>query len=663
MGTNFCMNLKKTMAGLLAGLLLASSATLAVSALEPHGTGIKMRKWLTNDPNYQFSEAYKTSVWYQNFTDLELTENDRNNVLRIAVSQLGYHEGNSAEDFDGMNTAGSKNYIEYARLLVPHYNDNAYEWCACFVNWCLNQAHFDKASSEIGCWKWVGELKAMNMWQDSAAYKGTYTPKPADFIFFNWDGKNTGSGHIGYVLYTTDTHVFTIEGNADNNVTVRSYALNDPCVIGYGTPPYQEGTEPTLDYSYAEGMPRGQYVVNGYNVALKKAPGAAGRVCSIPAGSQVTLHTVEEGYAKVTYGEKEGYLPTNCLYLLMQAVGEDTLTYDANGGSAAPDPQTITIGDLAAVSEIVPTLEGDTFLGWSLTPYNLKVDFKAGDSISLAGDTTLYAVWEKHSRELAEKAAAEGLVPEYERPDTIQNSSALLLGSLTGNTVFTDLGDTEVKIIEDATEGKVYSFVSTDKSSDPYVILPYGELCQSLRLAPVSGDKAAYIILRVKDVSMNNVAVELYCNGSDQKASALLTVHNDWQYVVFNLSEAGFEGALETLRIDWQKAASEAGNTMLISEIWFASSEAVKEAVLEGKYVYPPQALLEIETEPATEELTESTTVPSTDGNTDEVTTREDGTTNKPTLQESGCASALSMGTLVGLLALSLIPVMKKKEN
>ena len=80
------MNLKKIASALLASLLLVVAAAPAVSALTPHGTGIPMRNWLKNDPNYQFSEEYKTSVWYENFTTLELTENERNNVLRIAVS-------------------------------------------------------------------------------------------------------------------------------------------------------------------------------------------------------------------------------------------------------------------------------------------------------------------------------------------------------------------------------------------------------------------------------------------------------------------------------------------------------------------------------------------------------------------------------------------------
>jgi hypothetical protein len=658
------MRFKKTLATLLAGLLLASSSALAINALEPFGNGLPMRNWLTNDPNYQFSEAYKTSVWYENFTALELTENDRNNVLRIAVSQLGYHEGDSDKDRHGKNTNGSSNYIEYARLLVDKngngYSDNAYEWCACFVNWCLNQAHYDKASSEIGCWKWVGELKAMKMWQDSAAYKGTYTPKPADFIFFNWKGNNTGSGHIGYVLYTTETRVYTIEGNADNNVTVRSYALNDPNVIGYGTPPYNEGDEPTLDYSYAEGMPRGQYVVNSYSASLKKAPDATGRVCSVPAGSLVTLHEVEDDFARVTFGEHEGYIRKDILWLMIPAVGEDTLTYDANGGENPPEAQKITIGQTGTVTEEIPTLEGDTFLGWSLTPYNVKVDYKAGDSITPTGDVTLYAVWEKHSLELAEKAAAEGLVPEYERPDTVTNSGALLLGTLSDTAIFTEFGDTEVKAGEDEMLGKVLSFVSTAQSSDPFVTLPYGELCKTLRLAPVNGEAVKYVILRVKDVSMNNVAMELFFNGTDAKASTVLKASNDWQYAVFDLSASGFTGDLDTLRIDWQKAANEAGNTMLISDICFASSEAVKDAILEGKYVYPTQALLEPETEAPTEAPTDAPTESSTQPQSDSTASVESDTQPQKT---GGCSSVLASSALIGLTLLAAAPALAKKKE
>ena len=650
------MTYKKLLAILLAVLLLAAVAAPAVSALEPFGTGIKCRNWLTNDPGYQFSDAYKTSVWYENFTSLELTGNDRNNILRIAVSQLGYHEGDSAKDFDGMNKNGSSNYIEYARLLVPHYNDNAYEWCACFVNWCLNQARFDKASSEIGCWKWVGELKTMKMWQDSAAYKGTYIPKPADMIFFNWKNTNTTSGHIGYVLYTTDTHVFTIEGNADNNVTVRSYALNDPCVIGYGTPPYEEGDEPTIDWSYKDGMLRGTYVVNSYSAALKKAPDSKGRVCSVPAGSTVTLHEVADGFARVTYGDKEGYMETSILWLMTPATGEDTLTFDANGGEKAPEATKVTVNTTYTIPETAPTLEGDTFLGWSLTPYNAVPDCKAGDSLTLTGDTTLYAVWEKRSVELAAAAFAEGKAPLFARPDSIQNSAALLTGTLTDLSVLTG-SDTEIKVITDEIAGKVISLSSTAVSADPYITLDYAALTESLKLAPVTADKAAYAVLKVKNVSMNNTSLELYWNGTDKKASVTLDKGNEWQYVVLNLANAGVEGPLTSLRIDWEKAANEAGNTMYLADILFAATEEQKDALIAGAYIYPAQPITEPETEAPTETPTEDETVPAADTTTGDST---DGVTEPAS---AGCGSVMSTAALACVIAICTAAVVLKKKD
>ena len=658
------MTCKKLLAILLAALLLAAVAAPAVSALEPHGTGIKCRNWLTNDPNYQFSDAYKTSIWYENFTSLELTSNDRNNILRIAVSQLGYHEGDSAKDFDGMNKNGSSNYIEYARLLVPHYNDNAYEWCACFVNWCLNQARFDKASSEIGCWKWVGELKAMKMWQDSAAYKGSYTPKPADMIFFNWKNTNTGSGHIGYVLYTTDTHVFTIEGNADNNVTVRSYALSDPCVIGYGTPPYNEGDEPTIDWSYKDGMLRGTYVVNSYSAALKKAPGGKGRICTVPAGSAVTLHEVVDGFARVTYGDKEGYMETNILWLMTPATGEDTLTFDANGGTAAPEAAKVTVNTAYTIPENAPTLEGDTFLGWTLTPYNAIPDYKAGDSLTLTGDTTLYAVWEKHSTELADAAFAEGKAPATARPESIQNSAALLLGTLADLSVLTG-NDTEIKAVTDGDFGQVLSLVSSAKSDDPYITLDYAALMESLRLAPATADKAAYAVLKIKNVSMNNTAVELSVNGSGKSATALLEDGNDWQYVVFKLSDTGFEGAITSLRIDWEKAANEAGNTAYLADIFFVATEEQADALAKGMYIFPVQPILEPETEaPIPSDSEPVTQAPGTPSEPVESDGTVDGTDTEDATRDadSGCGAAAGL-VLSLFIPLGATALLRKHED
>ena len=664
------MKLKKTLAALLTGLLICTAGTVTASALEPHGTGIKMRKWLVNNPDYEFSSEYKTSVWYENFTTLELGQNDRNNVLRIAVSQLGYHEGNSPADFDGMNPNGTSNYIEYARLLTPNWNNNSYDWCACFVNWCLNQARFDKASSEISCGNWITELKGMNMWKASAAYGGTYVPQPADFIFFDWDKNNQWSDHIGFVLYTTSTHVHTIEGNAEDQVMVRSYELDDPRVMGYGTPPYETGGEATLDYSYSTGMPQGLYVVGSKTANLTDRLGN-NPFCPVPTGSAVRLHAVKGNYVLVSYQDLRGYLPKSCLYLMSQ---EFTLTYDANGGRQAPEARHVARGQTATVSDEQPTLDGDRFLGWSLIPYNLKVNYRAGDSITPTKNTVLYAVWETYSEELALQARAQGLIPEYERPDTTRNSRAILLGSLANTDLFTDCGDTQVALVKDDEAGQVLSFTSTAESRDPYVVLPYGALCRSLRLTPAKGDEIAYLILRVKDVSMKNVALEITCNGGAVTAESLLNGQKDWQYAVFNLTDSGMTEALETLRINWQGASAEAGETMLISDVFLTSSEAAKDAVLAGKYVYPIQKLSEsIEDptpsdqdparteEPVTTSAPEDVTRPSVDSADAGETTENSATETQPT--DDGCHSILRTSAWVGMVLFACIPAILKKKD
>lgn len=341
--------LSRVLAVGLALLMFSALAAVTVSALEPHGNNILIRNWVRNDPNYTFSDAYKTSVWYENFNELELTQNTRNNILRIALSQLGYHEGDSADDFDGMNTSGSSNYIEYARLIVPNYNDNHYEWCACFVNWCLNQARVDYAYGEIGCWKWVEWLKANRMFEDSAAYGGTYTPQPADMIFFNWNSATTGngtSGHIGFVLYVTETKIYTIEGNKGNEVAIHSYRIDDTDVIGFGTPAYPENDEPTIDFSCADGRPQGRYILKTANVRLIDAAGKDGQLIRrLQLGSTVVLLGVEDKYAHVRVGEDEGYVLVSALQLLTPATFMPTETETETETTTTPDtePETETV--------------------------------------------------------------------------------------------------------------------------------------------------------------------------------------------------------------------------------------------------------------------------------------------------------------------------------
>ena len=77
-----------------------------------------------------------------------------------------------------------------------------------------------------------------------------------------------------------------------------------------------------------------------------------------------------------------------------------TLTYNANGGSGAPEPQTQTVesGKEATftVNSKEPTRTNYDFKGWSTAKNAAAAEYKGGDSITISQDTTLYAVWANH---------------------------------------------------------------------------------------------------------------------------------------------------------------------------------------------------------------------------------------------------------------------------
>lgn len=77
-----------------------------------------------------------------------------------------------------------------------------------------------------------------------------------------------------------------------------------------------------------------------------------------------------------------------------------TLSYNANGGSGAPSSQqqTVTAGGTApsmtfTISNTRPTRTGYDFLGWSTSSSASTASYQPGGSITVSGNTPLYAVW------------------------------------------------------------------------------------------------------------------------------------------------------------------------------------------------------------------------------------------------------------------------------
>lgn len=80
-----------------------------------------------------------------------------------------------------------------------------------------------------------------------------------------------------------------------------------------------------------------------------------------------------------------------------------TLTYDANGGTGAPAPQTASSADQThtfIVSDVTPEREGYIFQGWADDAEATDPDYLAGEDLTLdasAPTKTVYAVWKESS--------------------------------------------------------------------------------------------------------------------------------------------------------------------------------------------------------------------------------------------------------------------------
>lgn len=70
-----------------------------------------------------------------------------------------------------------------------------------------------------------------------------------------------------------------------------------------------------------------------------------------------------------------------------------TVTYDANGGTGAPEPQIKKPGISLTLSGDIPKYDGKEFLGWSTDKTATEAEYQPKDGFLNNKNTTLYAVW------------------------------------------------------------------------------------------------------------------------------------------------------------------------------------------------------------------------------------------------------------------------------
>ena len=237
-------------------------------------TGLNSIKAEAVDPGKisDFSEPYKNSQYYTALKNVVLTGNQREDIVNIARSQIGYQEGLTYDDLDGNLNKGQtrplalsyldgSKYSDYKGYLDAceynywrwngssgnrftssfespkpsgaNYDVSRYDraWCATFVSWCARQAGIP--TSVLNNSTFASPLSgSMNI---PHVMKGNYTPISGDIIYF---GTSSVWKHVGIIESVNGSSLTYIDGNGDDNVSRHTININNSDIKAFGIPNY-----------------------------------------------------------------------------------------------------------------------------------------------------------------------------------------------------------------------------------------------------------------------------------------------------------------------------------------------------------------------------------------------------------------------------------------
>ncbi len=173
------------------------------------------------------ADVETAEIWEQTFGDVTLTGDWRLDALAIARSQLGYAEStrNYAVAEDGQTPMG---YTRYGAWQGDPYGD----WNALFAAFCLHYGGAENIPTDKDCGSWAAALA------DAFLPAQSHEAAPGELVFFDRDGDGTADWVAIVAEVTageegTPSGITVIAGDADNAVQQRSYALEDPTILGY----------------------------------------------------------------------------------------------------------------------------------------------------------------------------------------------------------------------------------------------------------------------------------------------------------------------------------------------------------------------------------------------------------------------------------------------
>lgn len=324
------------------------------------------------------------------------TGNQRDDIVAVAETQIGYHEG-------------ANNETKYNHWLgtIGGYpaNGYGYPWCHAFVSWCANQADISSdivpytAGTAVGRSFFVNDDVAL--WEVSASYGGGYVPRRGDIIYF---GSGSSPSHVGIVTGCDGSTVYTVEGNSSDQVIERSYSLNNSYVIGYGVPDYENSDtpapiadEPIAPYPRPTGLVKigmkgdsVRWVQYALNVHLGYDIGESGIDGDFGDATETAVATFQVEHDLTPYG----YVDEETRNLIVEKVQEILSNHDPEGylDSAEGGYGTVTLAGWALdrdtpdeACEIHIYMDGPSGQGGTCIATGIMADQPSPDVASIIG--------------------------------------------------------------------------------------------------------------------------------------------------------------------------------------------------------------------------------------------------------------------------------------
>ena len=156
----------------------------------------------------------------------------------------GSSDTSASEDLSGVQFVngtrpGNTEIVDIAKRQVGNVGGRPYwiwygfnsrvEWCACFVSWCYGQMGLSEPRFAACQSQGIPWFTSRGQW----GARGYENIAPGDAIFFDWD-LDGSADHVGIVIGTDGSRVYTVEGNSGDACKIKSYPLDYACIKGYG---------------------------------------------------------------------------------------------------------------------------------------------------------------------------------------------------------------------------------------------------------------------------------------------------------------------------------------------------------------------------------------------------------------------------------------------